>query len=92
MLETAMVLLARHGEPGVTRFHAFVEAAGIQIVGFLPEHVALALDAFHRFGKGRHPAALNFGDCQSFALARATGERLLFKGEDFSKTDIAAAV
>ena len=54
-----------------------------------PEVTRLALDAFERYGKGHHPAGLNFGDCFSYALAALTGEPLLFKGEDFSKTDLA---
>ncbi len=57
-----------------------------------PEHLDLAIDAFRRYGKARHPAGLNFGDCFSYALAKATGEPLLFKGDDFSQTDIKRAV
>ena len=64
----------------------------MEVVSFGPEHLDLAIDAFRRFGKGRHPAGLNFGDCLSYALAKATGEPLLFKGDDFSKTDIKRAV
>ncbi|MEX6506024.1 type II toxin-antitoxin system VapC family toxin [Jiella sp. M17.18] len=56
------------------------------------DHVELAVDAFRRFGKGRHEAALNFGDCFAYALAKAAGEPLLFKGDDFSRTDIRQAV
>jgi uncharacterized protein with PIN domain len=56
------------------------------------EQTHLARQAFLDFGKGRHPANLNFGDCFAYALAKATGEPLLFKGEDFSKTDVRAAV
>ena len=56
------------------------------------DHTSLAIDTFRRFRKGRHPAGLNFGDCFSYALARATGEPLLFKGDDFLQTDIKRAV
>lgn len=91
IFETSMVALARKGETGVAIFRAFVEEFGIETVPLTAEHADLALDAFRRFGKGRHAAGLNFGDCLSYALARATGQNLLFKGEDFALTDIAAA-
>ena len=91
LLETSMVILARRGEPGLADLQAFHARAAIQTAAFGPEHVALALDAFRRFGRGRHPAGLNFGDCLSYALAKATSEPLLFKGEDFARTDIARA-
>ena len=73
-------------------FRAFYARAAIQTAGFEPEQIEVAIDAFRRFGKGRHPAALNFGDCFSYALAKMTGEPLLFKGDDFSRTDIKRAV
>lgn len=69
----------------------FCERGAIETVPFGPEHVERAVDAFRRYGKGRHPAGLNFGDCFSYALAKATGEPLLFKGYDFSQTDIKRA-
>ena len=92
MLETSMVLLSRKGEPGLSEFKAFVASAAVRVSGFVPEHVDVAVGAFRRFGKGRHPAGLNFGDCFSYALAKAAGEPLLFKGDDFSQTDIGRAV
>ena len=61
------------------------------IVAFTESQARLARAAFVRYGKGRHPAMLNFGDCIAYALARETGEELLFKGADFSQTDIAVA-
>jgi ribonuclease VapC len=91
VLETSMVILARRGEQGLAEFQAFCGRAAIQTASFAPEHLDLALDAFRRFGKGRHPAGLNFGDCFAYALAKATGEPLLFKGEDFAQTDIPRA-
>jgi ribonuclease VapC len=66
--------------------------AGIVIEPFTVSQAHLARQAFHHFGKGRHPAGLNFGDCFAYALARHTGEPLLFKGNDFSKTDIVSAL
>ncbi|MDQ2901463.1 MAG: type II toxin-antitoxin system VapC family toxin [Acidobacteriota bacterium] len=69
----------------------FLRRAEILIEPVTVEHAHLARQAFLDFGKGRHPAGLNFGDCFAYALAKATGEPLLFKGDDFSKTDIRAA-
>lgn len=68
-----------------------LDLAAAEVVPFDEVQVALALEGFHRFGKGRHPAALNFGDCFAYALAKALNEPLLFKGDDFSKTDIEPA-
>jgi ribonuclease VapC len=65
---------------------------GFDIVSVTADHAMIAIDAFRRFGKGRHRAALNIGDCFSYALAWATGERLLFKGREFAQTDIRAAI
>jgi ribonuclease VapC len=92
LLETSIVLLARAGEARLQDLRDFSARAGVDTVSFGPEHVELALAAFRRFGKGRHPAGLNFGDCFAYALAEATGEPLLFKGDDFAATDVRAAV
>ena len=92
MLETSLVILSRKGEAGLAEFRAFAFRAGVQVAGFGPGDVDVAVEGFRRFGKGRHPAGLNFGDCFSYALARATGEPLLFKGDDFSQTDVTQAV
>lgn len=92
MLETSMVISSRRGEPGLAEFRAFSSRAAVQVAGFSPEHLDLAVDAFRRFGRGRHPAGLNFGDCFSYAPAKATGEPLLFKGCDFSQTDMKRVV
>jgi ribonuclease VapC len=70
----------------------FFQRAGIIVEAFTVEQVHIARQAFHDFGKGRHPARLNFGDCFAYALSRITGEPLLFKGDDFKKTDIVSAV
>lgn len=89
-LELGMVLSSRHGmrRPEIDRRLA---AIGIEVVPVSPAQAAIALDAFYRFGKGRHPAKLNFGDCLVYALAKERGEPLLFKGNDFSQTDVTPA-
>jgi ribonuclease VapC len=92
LLETTMVVLGRKGEPGVRELQAFIHRTNIETAPFTAEQLELAVDAFRRFGRGRHAAGLNFGDCFSYALAKATGEPLLFKGDDFSQTDIKRAV
>ncbi len=90
-LEAAMVLLARRGSDGVRALDLLILRFGIEIVAFTESHARLARTAFERYGKGRHPAKLNFGDCMAYALAKETGEELLFKGTDFALTDIAVA-
>ena len=92
LLETTMVVLGRKGEGGVDELAAFIASTGIETASFTPQQLAIAVEAFRRFGKGRHEASLNFGDCFAYALAKATGEPLLFKGDDFSKTDIRPAL
>jgi ribonuclease VapC len=88
LLETGIVVEARQGEAGGREFDLFVVRASLQIVPVDAEQVDLARSAWRKFGKGRHPAALNFGDCFSYALAKVTGEMLLAKGTDFAATDI----
>jgi ribonuclease VapC len=66
--------------------------AGIETIPFNAEQLVIARQAFRDFGKGQHPAGLNYGDCFSFALSKASGEPLLFKGSDFAKTDIRSAL
>ena len=83
-----MVVLSRTGEEGLRDLRDFCARGDVETAAFGPEHLDLAIDAFRRFGKGRHPAGLNLGDCFSYALAMATGEPLLFKGDDFSRTDV----
>ncbi len=91
LVEASVVTLGRAGDAGLAQLHALIEALNIETVALSADHARLAVDAYRRFGKGRHPAGLNFGDCFSYALAQALGEPLLFKGDDFSKTDITAA-
>jgi ribonuclease VapC len=73
---------------GSLAFDLFLQRAKIEVVAFSPELWEEARAAWRRFGRGRHPAGLNICDCCSYALAKLTGERLLYKGQDFSQTDI----
>jgi ribonuclease VapC len=90
-VEASVVVEARFGAEGMRDFDRLLELASVQIESFDSVQAKAARDGFSRYGKGRHPAGLNLGDCFSYALARVVGEPLLFKGEDFSQTDIVAA-
>ena len=87
-LETGIVLTARLGPRGRTVLARFLQENGIQTVAFGEEYAAVALDAYSRFGKGRRPAGLNFGDCCAYATASIAGEQLLCVGNDFRQTDL----
>jgi ribonuclease VapC len=87
-VEISIVLGTRHGEKGVEYLDVLLQELSITVVPFTPEQAKLATEAFLKFGKGRHPAKLNMGDCFSYGLAQAMGQPLLFKGNDFSQTDI----
>jgi ribonuclease VapC len=89
-VEASIVIEARYGAEGVRDFDALIAKAGIELVPVDAEQAHIARAAFSQFGRGRHPAGLNYGDCFSYALAKALGEPLLFKGADFSQTDVAA--
>jgi ribonuclease VapC len=89
VLETGIVLEARQGEAAGREFDLFVVRANLQIVPVDAEQADLARSAWRKYGKGQHPAGLNFGDCFSYALAKASGEPLLAKGTDFARTDLA---
>ena len=89
VLEAGIVLEARRGESAGREFDLFVVRANLQIIPVDAEQADLARSAWRKYGKGRHPAALNFGDCFSYALAKTTGEPLLAKGTGFASTDIA---
>jgi len=91
-VETSIVIESRYGAEGLRDLDLFLSRAGIELVPFDGEQARLARDAYGRFGKGKHPGGLNFGDCFSYALARFRGEPLLFKGADFAKTDLGSAV
>lgn len=88
VLESAIVIEARKGPAGTRELDLLLHTASMEMVSLTEEQVQLAREAYSKFGKGRHPAALNLGDCCSYALARFSGEALLFKGVDFRKTDI----
>jgi ribonuclease VapC len=90
-LETAMVLSARFRRDARPMLSGFLRRTNAEIIDFGEHHYEAALSAFLRFGKGRHPAALNFGDCMSYALASISGLPLLYAGSDFSRTDIQSA-
>lgn len=92
LLECSLVIERRFGEAGLERLDAMVREAGIQIIAFDGEQQQLARAAFRRFGRGRHAAQLNFGDCFAYALAKHRGEPLLYKGRDFAQTDIGSAI
>jgi len=88
LLETAIVVEARLGEAGGRELDLLVHKARIEAVAVTPEQAEVARSAWRRFGRGRHEASLNFGDCFAYALAATTAEPLLFKGQDFCKTDV----
>jgi len=92
LLETAIVVEARLGEAGGRELDLLLDKAQISIVAFTAEHAKIARQAYRTYGKGRHLAGLNYGDCFAYALAKTTGEPLLFKGNDFSQTDITTCV
>lgn len=89
LLETTIVAEARKGEPGGRELELLVHKAAITTVPVDADQVAEARRAWRRFGKGRHAANLNYGDLFAYALARTAGEPLLFKGDDFARTDVA---
>jgi ribonuclease VapC len=88
LIETAIVIETRVGEAGGRELDLLVHKASIEVVAVDAEQADLARDAYRRFGKGRHPAGLNYGDCFAYALSQSVGEPLLFKGDDFRKTDV----
>ena len=91
LAEAGVVLTAKMGPRGRSLLARVVQEARISVVPFTDEHWPIAIDAYARFGKGRHAAALNFGDCLTYAVASLAGQPLLYVGEDFSKTDLARA-
>jgi ribonuclease VapC len=92
LLELHIVMLNRHGARAAQIVDRMIQDAGFQIETFTVQHLELAREAYARYGKGRDSAGLNYGDCFSYALAKATGLPLLFKGDDFSRTDLLAAL
>ena len=87
-VEASIVILTRYGMDGILDLDLFMAKAGIEISSVDSDQANIARRAFRDFGRGRHPAELNFGDCFSYALAKSLDLPLLFKGNEFSKTDI----
>jgi ribonuclease VapC len=92
LLESSLVLESRLGEIAGRELDLFLHRAGFEILVVDENQAEIARGAFRKYGKGRHPAGLNFGDCFSCAAAVASGEPLLFKGDDFTKTDVEPAI
>ena len=92
LVEAGIVMEGRHGEVGRRDLDALLVQVRAEVVPVTAAHAGLAREAFRRYGKGRHPAGLNYGDCFSYALAVALAEPLLFVGDDFGQTDVAVAV
>nr|WP_170937034.1 MULTISPECIES: type II toxin-antitoxin system VapC family toxin [Rhodomicrobium] len=93
VLEASMVMSGgAYGAAAFEPLDEFLAEAGVEVVAFDAEQAQIARAAFLRYGKGRHKAALNLGDCASYALAKAKGVPLLFKGGDFGQTDVMQAV
>lgn len=92
VLEAALVMESETGEEGSRELDLLLLKATIEVVPFNSEQLRVARHACRLYGKGRHPARLNFGDCFAYALSKTTGEPLLFKGDDFAKTDVAACL
>lgn len=90
-VEMSLVLEGRNGDIGKLELDNFFRVSGAEIVAVTLQQVDLAIDAFRRFGRGRHKAGLNMGDCFSYALAKALDVPLLFKGDDFARTDLKVA-
>lgn len=91
LAETGLVLTARLGRDARRLLSAFVREAGITVLPFVEEHARVAVEAYARYGKGRHRAALNFGDCMTYAVARLAAQPLLCVGDDFPRTDMPIA-
>lgn len=92
LVEAAMVAEGRTGPAMGKELDELLDALNAEIVPFTAAHAALARDAWRRYGKGRHPAGLNLGGCFAYALAKTRDEPLLFKGDDFARTDVKAAI
>lgn len=91
LVETSLVLSGRRRAPARGEVEGLIKELGVTVVPFGESEWRLAVDAFAKFGRGRHPAALNFGDCLAYATATSLGDPLLFVGEDFARTDVMPA-
>lgn len=88
VLEASLVIESELGQEGARELDLLLHTTAIEIVAFTVDQLKVARYAFRTYGKGRHPARLNYGDCFSYGLSKTSGEPLLFKGNDFSKTDV----
>src|SRR5215510_15533603 len=88
VLEAGIVLISRHGPDARDDLQDFLAQGGLHVEPVTAEQAELALEAYQRYGKGRHRAGLNFGDCFAYALCQATGQPLLFKGQDFGRVPL----
>lgn len=91
VVEASLVLVGRRTPGGTALLDTLISQFDMEVVSFNVQQAQIAREAFRRFGKGRHKAGLNFGDCFSYALAKETGQPLLFKGNDFTHTDLTPA-
>jgi len=91
-VEASIVAESRIGDQGLLQCDSFFRTARVSVEPVTEEQALLARQGYSEYGKGRHPSGLNFGDCFSYALAKSTGEPLLFKGEDFGQTDVQSAL
>ena len=87
-VETSIIIESRYGRDGIRDLDLFVSKAKIELASVDVDQAHIAREAFRHYGKGRHPAGLNFGDCFAYALAKTRDEPLLFKGTDFTLTDV----
>lgn len=92
LLEMSIVAASKRGEDGYAKLRNLLERLSVEIIACDTIITEIAIEAWKRYGKGRHPASLNFGDCFAYALAKQRSEPLLFKGEDFSQTDVMSAL
>jgi len=88
LLETSIIIESKFGEAGGRELDLWIDIAEVEIVPVTNDHASAARTAYRRFGKGRHPAGLNFGDCYAYALVAISGEPLLCKGDGFARTDL----
>jgi len=89
VFEAAMVLTIKLRRDGLAVLNEFLWESGARVISFTDQHASVAFGAYLRYGKGRHKAALNFGDCLSYSIAKVSGQGLLFIGDDFTRTDVA---
>ena len=89
LVELRLVLSGRFGKDGKLESEAIRDQIGFMVIPFTEVHAEVAHEAWLRYGKGRHPAALNFGDCLSYAAAKVAGAELIYVGDDFARTDLA---